>query len=113
MVGSQDLPTPFEVRLTPDRDRLLVTPCGELDYATADQMSAALLEQFDSSLHRLLTDALAMYEFVPGTVVHGGYGSLYERRQTSPVVANSAATDLRYFTVNRGLFFKVSYLKRF
>ena len=72
-----------------------------------------LLEQFDSSLHRLLTDALAMYEFVPGTVIHGGYGSLYERRAAHPGMPPDASGDLRYFTVNRGLFFKVSYLKRF
>src|SRR4029453_2939522 len=39
-----------------------------------------LLEQFVSSQHRLLTDFLAMYEVVPGTVFHAGYGSLYERR---------------------------------
>ena len=29
--------------------------------------------------HRVLTDFLASYEFVPGTVFHAGYGSLYER----------------------------------
>jgi hypothetical protein len=39
-----------------------------------------LLEQFDSSRHQLLTDLLASYEFVPGTVFHAGYGSLYEQR---------------------------------
>src|SRR5207253_1167334 len=56
-----------------------------------------LLEQFDSSSHRLLTDLLASYEFVPGTVFHAGYGSLYEKQ-----------TDLNnfggnYLTVSRGL----------
>jgi hypothetical protein len=62
-----------------------------------------LLEQFDSSAHRLLTDVLASYEVVPGTVFHAGYGSLYERQ----------ATTATYLTVNRGLFFKASYLHRF
>lgn len=62
-----------------------------------------LLEQFDSSTHRLLTDLLASYEFVPGTVFHAGYGSLYRK----PEDGN------RYMTVNRGLFFKASYLHRF
>jgi anti-sigma B factor antagonist len=56
MVGSQDLPTPFEVRLTPDRDRLLVAPQGELDVATAEQMSAALLEQFDNGFAHVVAD---------------------------------------------------------
>src|SRR5262249_13820298 len=41
-----------------------------------------LLEEFDSSRHRLLTDLLASYELVPGTVFHAGYGSLYERNAT-------------------------------
>jgi hypothetical protein len=63
-----------------------------------------LLEQFDSSSHRLLTDLLGSYEFVPGTVFHAGYGSLYEKQTT---VANN------YLTVSRGLFFKASYLHRF
>src|SRR5262245_1450960 len=37
------------------------------------------IEQFDSSRRRLLSDLLASYEFVPGTVFHAGYGSLYEK----------------------------------
>ena len=60
-----------------------------------------LLAQYDSSSHRVLTDLLASYELVPGTVFHAGYGSLYER------------TDQQYRAVNRGLFFKASYLHRF
>jgi uncharacterized protein DUF5916/cellulose/xylan binding protein with CBM9 domain len=70
-----------------------------------------LVEQYNSSTHRLLTDLLASYEFTPGTVFHAGYGSLYEKRdfQTDGVPSNSA----RYTTVSRGLFFKASYLHRF
>jgi hypothetical protein len=60
------------------------------------------LEQFDSSRRRLLTDVLASYEFVPGTVFHAGYGSLLEKNGTSD-----------YRTTSRGLFFKASYLYRF
>ncbi len=70
-----------------------------------------LLEQYDSSTHRLLTDLLASYEFVPGTVLHAGYGSLYERRdfQAGRLLPNGGD----FMTVSRGLFFKVSYLYRF
>ena len=60
------------------------------------------IEQFDSSRRRLLTDLLASYEFVPGTVFHAGYGSLFEKRGTDD-----------YMTTSRGLFFKASYLHRF
>jgi len=70
-----------------------------------------LIEQFDNSSHRLLTDLLASYEFVPGTVAHAGYGSIYEERQylNGALVPNSGD----YLTVSRGLFFKASYLYRF
>jgi len=69
------------------------------------------LAQYDSSEERILTDLLASYEFVPGTVLHAGYGSLYERG----VLQTFAPTDDRakYLAVNRGLFFKASYLRRF
>ena len=56
MVDGHESPTPFEVRLTPDRDRLLVAPRGELDIATADQMRAALLEQFDNGFVHVVAD---------------------------------------------------------
>ena len=59
-----------------------------------------MLARYDSSQHRVLTDFLASYEFVPGTVFHAGYGALYEK-------------DVRYAMINRGLFLKASYLRRF
>jgi hypothetical protein len=74
------------------------------------------LGQYDSSSHRLLTDLLASYELVPGTVFHAGYGSLYERGPTErfPNDGNSPVRlDERYRATNRGLFFKASYLRRF
>ena len=75
-----------------------------------------LLAQYDNSEHRLLTDFLASYEFVPGTVVHLGYGSLYERGPTSAIPNDAISPvrlDERYRATNRGLFFKASYLRRF
>ena len=74
------------------------------------------LAQYDSSSHQVLTDFLASYEFVPGTVFHAGYGSLYERGQSNdfPTDANSPAhLQEKYRATSRGLFFKASYLKRF
>ena len=61
------------------------------------------IEQFDSSQRRLLTDLLALYELVPGTVFYAGYGSLYERQ----------SGQAGYLTTSRGIFFKASYLHRF
>jgi hypothetical protein len=57
-----------------------------------------------------LTDLLASYEFVPGTVFHAGYGSLFEKPvQADRLLPNGGD----YMTVSRGLFFKASYLHRF
>jgi hypothetical protein len=76
-----------------------------------------MLARYDSSRDRLLTDLLASYEFVPGTVFHLGYGSLYEKGFGAPDLVPGAgvpddARD-RFVLINRGLFFKASYLRRF
>lgn len=77
---------------------------------------ARALVQYDSDSKRMLTDFLASYEFVPGTVFHAGYGSLYERGYLNGI-PNDANSPVRleegYRATNRGLFFKASYLKRF
>jgi hypothetical protein len=69
--------------------------------------------QYDSSERRFLSDVLASYEFVPGTVFHVGYGSLSERRADANGMLVPVEDGERYVTVNRGLFLKASYLKRF
>ena len=71
---------------------------------------ARMLAQYDSSRRRVLTDFLASYEFVPGTVFHAGYGALYEKG-LGPVAPGDSSR--RYSMVNRGLFLKASYLRRF
>ena len=42
------------------------------------------LIQYDSYLDIIMSDILASYEFVPGTVFHIGYGSLHEIQPTGP-----------------------------
>jgi hypothetical protein len=75
------------------------------------------LAQYDSSQDRVLTDFLASYEFVPGTVFHVGYGSLYEKGfgSVEPVPGGGLPVDPRdrFLMINRGLFIKASYLRRF
>lgn len=59
---------------------------------------------------RLLTDFLASFTLIPGTVIHLGYGSLYEDRA---VRNNQWATGQEgLLNVKSSLFFKVSYLWR-
>jgi hypothetical protein len=53
---------------------------------------------------RLLTDFLASFTYIPGTVLHFGYGSLFEK--------NVLAADDGFTETRRGLFAKASYLWR-
>jgi hypothetical protein len=60
------------------------------------------IAQYDSSRRRVLSDFLASWELVPGTVVHAGYGALLESASARPYEATA-----------RAFFFKASYLARF
>jgi len=57
----------------------------------------------------LLTDFLVSFLYIPGTVIHLGYGSLYEKTQW---VEGEYRPSDRFLEMERGLFFKVSYLWR-
>jgi len=69
------------------------------------------LVQYDSSRQQVLTDFLASWELLPGTVAYAGYGSLIERRDWDGTRFIPAAGSYR--TSERGLFFKASYVHRF
>jgi hypothetical protein len=71
-------------------------------YQFTPQFLIRAITQYDSSQRRVLGDFLASYELVPGTVVHAGYGSLWERLELDP-----------YRPTARAFFFKASYLARF
>jgi len=65
--------------------------------------------EYNSFRKRLMTDFLASFTYIPGTVVHIGYGSLYEKiawRDGDYVSAD------RFLESKRGFFFKASYLWR-
>ncbi|MEE9501854.1 MAG: DUF5916 domain-containing protein [Candidatus Aminicenantaceae bacterium] len=57
----------------------------------------------------LLTDFLVSFLYIPGTVIHLGYGSLYEKTQW---MDGEYRESDRFLEMERGLFFKVSYLWR-
>jgi hypothetical protein len=60
-----------------------------------------------------LTDLLASYELVAGTVFHVGYGSLFEKRAGEGNALVPVELQEQYLSVNRGLFLKASYVHRF
>jgi len=64
--------------------------------------------EFNSLRKNVLADFLASFTYIPGTVIHVGYGSLYERK----VEAGIAVNGDRFRETNRGFFFKTSYLWR-
>ena len=57
-----------------------------------------------------MTDLLASFTYIPGTVIHLGYGSLYEKIRWEE--GRYDPSD-RFLETQRGLFFKASYLWRF
>ncbi len=66
--------------------------------------------RFDDSQQKLLTDLLASFTLIPGTVVHLGYGSLYLKNQWQDNVWVPGQGD--YLKMKQGIFFKASYLWR-
>jgi hypothetical protein len=65
--------------------------------------------EYNSYRERLLTDLLASFTYIPGTVIHVGYGNSYEKiawRDGEYVPSD------RFLEARRGFFFKASYLWR-
>ncbi|HET9316434.1 MAG TPA: DUF5916 domain-containing protein [Vicinamibacteria bacterium] len=75
------------------------------------RLSLRLLVQWDSSASVILTDLLASWELLPGTVAYAGYGSLIERQQWDGLDVQRQTGS--YATSQRGFFFKASYVHRF
>lgn len=68
------------------------------------------IAEYNAYHRQLLTDLLASYTYIPGTVVYLGYGSLYKQQVWQDGVYRDARSFLE---MQRGLFFKASYLWRF
>ncbi len=65
--------------------------------------------EYNSFRKRLMTDFLASFTYIPGTVIHVGYGSLYEKIEWRD--GDYISAD-RFLESKRGFFFKASYLWR-
>ena len=71
-----------------------------------------IIAEYDSRDPDIRVDYLASFTFIPGTVVHIGYGSLFNKLEWDPVMEDYVSNRDRYKTFNRGVFFKASYLWR-
>jgi hypothetical protein len=67
--------------------------------------------EYNKYRRRMLTDFLASFTYIPGTVAHFGYGSLYERIEWDQSQGRYVSAD-RFLESQRGFFFKMSYLWR-
>ncbi|UCH92936.1 MAG: hypothetical protein JSV88_21945 [Candidatus Aminicenantes bacterium] len=65
--------------------------------------------RYDSFDKNVLTDFLASFTLIPGTVVHVGYGSLYEERNWDTV---NSPDQNKMMQTRQSFFFKASYLWR-
>jgi hypothetical protein len=65
--------------------------------------------EYNEYRKELFTDFLASFTYIPGTVIHFGYGSLYNKSRYH----NGQYLDShRFMEIKRGFFFKASYLWR-
>jgi hypothetical protein len=65
--------------------------------------------EYNSFRQELLTDILASFTYIPGTVIQLGYGSLYDKVAW---VEGEVRNADRFLEIKRGIFFKASYLWR-
>jgi hypothetical protein len=82
---------------------------GRLTYQLNRYLFFRGIVEYNHFYDQVTTDFLASFTYIPGTVVHFGYGSLYERiawHQGAYVPAD------RFQEASRGIFFKASYLWR-
>jgi Domain of unknown function (DUF5916)/Carbohydrate family 9 binding domain-like len=65
--------------------------------------------EYNTFYRRLTTDGLISFTYIPGTVIHLGYGSAYEKLAWT---GRELVDSDRFLETQRGFFFKVSYLWR-
>jgi len=65
--------------------------------------------EYNAYRKQLTTDFLASFTYIPGTVLHAGYGSLYEKVRWDD---GRYVPGVDFLETRRGFFFKASYLWR-
>jgi len=83
---------------------------GRVTYQANKYLFFRAIVEHNSFRERLLTDFLASFTYIPGTVIHIGYGALYEKIRWQDGRYDPAD---RFRETQRGIFFKASYLWRF
>ena len=84
---------------------------GRLTYQVNKYFFFRGIIEYNSFRRQLLSDILASFTYIPGTVVHIGYGSLYKKLAWEEESGLYRESD-RFMETQRGFFFKASYLWR-
>jgi hypothetical protein len=82
---------------------------GRLTYQMNKYLFFRGVVEYNSFRRKLLTDLLASFTYIPGTVIQLGYGSIYDKVDW---VDGEYREANRFLEMKRGLFFKASYLWR-
>jgi hypothetical protein len=82
---------------------------GRLTYQMNKYLFFRGVIEYNTYRRTMLTDLLASFTYIPGTVLQLGYGSLYDKVEW---VDGEYRPSERFLEVRRGLFFKASYLWR-
>jgi hypothetical protein len=72
-------------------------------------LSLRAIVEYNTYRKRLATDCLAAFTYIPGTVIYLGYGGFYEKTRWED---GEYVPDQRLQEMERGFFFKASYLWR-
>jgi hypothetical protein len=88
-------------------DYLLIR--GRVTYQVNKYLFFRIIGEYNDYRESLTTDFLASFTYIPGTVVHFGYGSLYEYKTWDgyDYIESDNLTEMK-----RGFFMKLSYLFR-
>jgi hypothetical protein len=82
---------------------------GKFTYQFNRYLFFRAIGEYNAFHNEVLTDFLASFTYIPGTVIHFGYGSLYEKIEWRDGAYHPFP---RFRESQRGLFFKASYLWR-
>jgi len=82
---------------------------GRLTYQVNKYLFFRGVVEYNDYRKTMLTDLLASFTYIPGTVIQLGYGSLYDKVEWAD---GEYRPSERFLEVRRGLFFKASYLWR-
>ncbi len=82
---------------------------GRLTYQANKFLFFRGVVEYNSFRRQMLTDLLASFTYIPGTVIQLGYGSIFDRTEW---VDGEYRDSGRFLGMKHGLFFKASYLWR-